>query len=103
MSTESTENKNKPSYTKRLVENLKKECKSSDNLNSIIKKIESYALEEAMRIDEINKENAGKLTFGRYKGKLLVDVAKLDETYVKWLKKSTQYLNSDLKEILKTL
>ena len=95
----STENK-RPSYTKRLVENLKKECKTTDDLAMVIKQIEKFALEESKRIEELNKENAGKMTFGKYKG---IDIAKLDSSYIDWLKKSTQYLNLDLKNILETL
>ena len=48
-------------------------------------------------------ENAGTMNFGKYKGKKLVDIAKLDADYIKWLAKNNKYLTSSNQELLKTL
>ena len=99
-----TENKTeKKSFNKRLVENLQASCKPTDVLADVIKAIEKFALDEVDRIKSYNDANKGKLTWGKYSNKLLVDVAKLDPKYILWLKKNTEYVNNDLKQILDSL
>ena len=89
----------KKSYTARLIEKL-------ENLNTpiaTIHAIKDFAIAEydAKVIKEA--ETAGTMNFGKYKGKKLVDIAKLDADYIKWLAKNNKYLTSSNQELLKTL
>jgi aminoglycoside phosphotransferase family enzyme len=104
MSTEQKEQKKYVSYTDRLIEHVRKECHMtvmSEQLDRVIVEIEAFALAQSKLISE--RENKGCMTFGKHKDKLLTDVAKFDPSYVTWLKKNDNYLNSDLKLILKEL
>jgi len=99
---------NKKSYTKRLIEHLEKSSADGHwvrgkDFDIMITQIKAFALLESKRIEAQNEAARGRMTFGKYKGKLLTEVAKLDESYIAWLKKSTQHLNADLKAILETL
>jgi hypothetical protein len=109
MATEQKEQKKYVSYTDRLIEHVRKECHltvMSEQLDRVIVEIEAFALAQSKVIDDSKKkrnENPGQMSFGKFKGKMLVDVAKIDPGYIEWLKKNNQYLRSDLKEILKGL
>lgn len=90
----------KKNYTQRLIDHLIANCKMTDEFKLIEEEIKKFSNEEYKRLNDQKKENEGKMTFGKYKGKKLIEVAKLDHNYIKWLKTNTQYLNSGLKEIL---
>ena len=43
------------------------------------------------------------MNFGKYKGKKLEEIFKLDKTYIKCLQKNNKYLNAVNKEIVEEL
>ena len=100
MTTTTQEIQDKPkSYTQRLMEHLE-ENKVSKKTLSLIKEFSSA---ESLKIQEQRESNKGIMNFGKYKGKRLEEVFKLDKQYVEWLNKNNQYFNSDNKEIVAQL
>ena len=100
MTTTTQEIQDKPkSYTQRLMEHLE-ENKVSKKTLSLIKEFSSA---ESLKIQEKRESNKGIMNFGKYKGKRLEEVFKLDKQYVEWLNKNNNYLNSDNKEIVAQL
>jgi uncharacterized protein (DUF3820 family) len=94
-----TENSEKKSYTARLIERLQ----TLNTPVATINAIKEFAIES---YDERQKEesaNAGTINFGKYKGKKLEDIAKLDIPYMKWLAKNNKYLTATNQELLKKL
>ena len=43
------------------------------------------------------------MNFGKYRGKKLEDIAKIDAEYIKWLAKNNKYLTATNQELLKKL
>jgi hypothetical protein len=71
----------KPSYTQRLISHLE-ENKVNKKTIELIK---SFSAAQALKIQEERAENAGLMNFGKYKGKHLSEVFKLDLQYCQWL------------------
>ena len=90
----------KPSYSRRLVEHLKSTTIDPVTIADVIKAIEEFATKEYQLIASERAMSAGLMNFGKYKGKPLAEVAKLDAKYITWLKKNDQFLSKDLKVIL---
>jgi uncharacterized protein (DUF3820 family) len=94
-----SENSEKKSYTSRLIERLE----SLHTPIATINAIKDFAIEayDAKVLKEITE--AGTINFGKYKGKKLEDIAKLDMPYMKWLAKNNKYLTATNQELLKKL
>ena len=94
-----SENSEKKSYTSRLIERLQ-------TLNTpvvTINAIKDFAIEAYDEKQKKEAENAGSMNFGKYKGKKLEDIAKLDMPYMQWLTKNNKYLTASNQALLKTL
>ena len=97
MSSENSEVKK--SYTARLIERLE----SLHTPIATINAIKDFAIAEYDAKQQRQAETAGTLTFGKYKHKKLVDIAKLDMPYMQWLSKNNKFLSASNQELLKTL
>ena len=94
-----SENSEKKSYTSRLIERLQ-------TLNTpvvTINAIKDFAIAEYDAKQQRQAETAGTMNFGKYKGKKLEDIAKLDMPYMQWLTKNNKYLTASNQALLKTL
>jgi uncharacterized protein (DUF3820 family) len=89
----------KKSYTSRLIERLE----ANNTPIATINLIKDFAVEAYDEKQKKEAENVGIMNFGKYKGKKLADIAKLDAEYIKWLAKNNKYLTSMNQELLKTL
>ena len=94
-----TENLEKKSYTARLIEKLEVYNTPIATIN-LVKDFAKEAYDEKQKKEA---ENAGIMNFGKYKGKKLEDIAKLDMPYMKWLAKNNKYLTATNQELLKKL
>ena len=95
----------KISYTSRLVNSLNSsfiglEGKERDLYDRFITSIREFSSEQKVLIDNKNDKEKGYMTFGKYSGKSINDVYKLDKPYIKWLSKNNKYLNEDSKSIV---
>ena len=99
MSKMTSENSEKKSYTARLIERLE----SLNTPIATINAIKDFAIEAYDKKQKQEVENAGRISFGKYKGKKLEDIAKLDMPYMKWLAKNNKYLTATNQELLKKL
>ncbi len=90
----------KQSYTDKTVEYIKQKCTPDSKLEDVITALREFAVAEYEKKAAFNEANKGCLTWGKYRNKKLVDVAILDPKYIDWIRKNTEYLNADLKEIL---
>lgn len=89
----------KPSYTQQLKEHLE----SNKVPKKYIDMISIFALEYSTQREAENKANEGIMTFGKYKGKKIMDMHKIDKPYIMWLKKNSKYLSDANKEIVEEL
>lgn len=87
------------SYTQRLIDVLQ-ENKCPTKYIELIKK---FASDESEKREEQTQATKGVMTFGKFKGKKIEDVYKLDPQYVQWLKKNETYLSSANKVIVDEL
>ncbi len=94
-----TENSEKKSYTSRLIERLQ----TINTPVATINAIKDFAIAEYDAKQKKEADNAGTMNFGKYKGKKLVDISKLDKPYMQWLSKNCKYLTLTNQELLKTL
>jgi hypothetical protein len=88
-----------PSYTSRLIDNLK----SKDIPDATLEFIREFAKSEAKVLEAQNKATEGMYRWGKFKGKLIRDVYKLDPDYVKWSATNKQYLRASEIEIIESL
>ena len=95
----SENNEVKKSYTGRLIEKLE----AYNTPIATINLIKDFAIKEYDAKQQREAETAGIISFGKYKGKKLVDIAKLDMPYMQWLAKNNKYLTASNQELLKTL
>jgi uncharacterized protein (DUF3820 family) len=65
--------------------------------------ISEFALNESTKREAEREANKGIINFGKYKGKKLTEISKLDKPYIMWLQKNNKYLNQDNKEIVDQL
>ena len=94
-----SQNSEKKSYTARLIDKLESLNTPVATLNAI----KDFAIAEYDAKQKREAENAGTMNFGKYKGKKLTDIVKLDKPYMQWLTKNNKYLTSSNQELLKTL
>ncbi len=94
-----SENSEKKSYTARLIERLE----SLHTPIATINAIKDFAIEAHDAKVQKETAEAGTINFGKYKGKKLEDIAKLDMPYMKWLAKNNKYLTATNQELLKKL
>ena len=94
-----TENSEKKTYTSRLIERLESLHTPIVTINAI----KDFAIAEYDAKQQRQAETVGIMNFGKYKGKKLEDIAKLDKPYMQWLSKNNKYLTSTNQELLKTL
>ena len=86
----------KQSYTEQLKTFLEgKKCPQS-----YLDLISDFSLEYGEKKKQEQEESKGIMNFGKYKGKKLVDICKIDKNYLKWLQKNNKYLNDSNKEIV---
>jgi hypothetical protein len=87
------------SYTARLIDVLQ-ENKCPTKYLDLIKK---FAADESEKREQETQATKGVMTFGKFRGKKIEDVYKLDPQYIKWLKKNETYLSSANKVIVDEL
>ena len=68
-----------------------------------IESSEEIARLEAILITAERAASRGLMTFGKYAGKQLHDIHKLDAKYIHWLDRNRKYLNSENREIVDEL
>lgn len=81
-----------------------KKCPLCDDVKQYKEALNEFMLnQEASWVKEredkqrIREANAGRLTWGKYKGKLLKDILLIDKPYCKWMmSKKKDYLSKDL-------
>jgi len=89
----------KQSYTEQLKSFLEgKKCPQT-----YLDLISEFSLDYGEKKKQEQEESKGIMNFGKYKGKKLQDIYKLDKTYIMWLQKNNKYLNKVNKEILEEL
>ena len=88
----------KESYTDRLIQHLK-ECGETE---FTIKRIKDFSKTEAVKLKKEEEVGKQDFTWGKYKGKTIKDVFKLDESYCEWALRSN-YLSVDKKQIISDL
>jgi uncharacterized protein (DUF3820 family) len=90
----------KPSYTDRLIKHL---CESEDledlDLKLVIDCIREFSKSVANQIKQEENANPDTLPFGKYKGKKIEDIHKIDSKYLVWLRRQS-FLKDNLKEAL---
>lgn len=89
----------KQSYTEQLKNFLEgKKCPQK-----YLELISEFSLDYGEKKKQEQKETKGIMTFGKFKGKRIEDIYKLDKNYVKWLGKNDKYLSTANKEIVEGL
>ena len=89
----------KQSYTEQLKTFLEgKKCPSK-----YLELISEFSLDYMEKKKQDQEETKGIMNFGKFKGKRIEEIYKLDKTYVKWLGKNNQFLNQSNKEIVEEL
>ena len=89
----------KQSYTDQLKTFLEgKKCPQA-----YLDLISEFSLEYGEKKKQEQEATKGLMNFGKYKGKKLEEIFKLDKTYIKWLQKNNKYLNAANKEIVEEL
>ena len=89
----------KQSYTDQLKTFLEgKKCPQS-----YLDLISEFSLEYGEKRKQEQEASKGIMNFGKYKGKKLEDIYKLDKTYIMWLGKNNKYLNASNKQIVEEL
>lgn len=89
----------KQSYTEQLKTFLEgKKCPQA-----YIDLISEFSLDYVEKRKQEQEKTKGIINFGKYKGKKLQDIYKLDKTYIMWLQKNNKYLNKVNKEIVEEL
>ena len=89
----------KESYTEQLKNFLEgKKCPSK-----YLELISEFSLDYMEKKKQDQEETKGIMNFGKFKGKRIEEIYKLDKTYVKWLGKNNQFLNQSNKEIVEEL
>ena len=87
------------SYTTRLKEFLQENKVSKKTLDLI----STFAKEESEKLEEKREATIGLMTWGKFKGKKIEDVYKLDPQYINWCLKNSQYLSDSQKELMNSL
>ena len=87
------------SYTTRLKEFLQENKVSKKTLDLI----STFAKEESEKLEEKREATIGLMTWGKFKGKKIEDVYKLDPQYINWCLKNSQYLSESQKELMNSL
>ena len=89
----------KQSYTEQLKNFLEgKKCPEK-----YLELISDFSLDYMEKKKQDQEETKGIMNFGKFKGKRIEEIYKLDKTYVKWLGKNNQFLNQSNKEIVEEL
>ena len=89
----------KQSYTDQLKTFLEsKKCPQS-----YLDLISEFSLEYGEKRKKEQEATKGIMNFGKYKGKKLEEIYKLDKTYIKWLQKNNKYMNATNKQIVDDL
>ena len=99
MTNDTPEMPRKLSYSQRMIAHLEK----NDVGFEAIEAAKEFARFEAILIKAEREASRGLMTFGKYAGKKLHDIHKLDAKYIKWLDKNRKYLNSENREIVDEL
>ena len=99
MTSENSASEGKRSYTSRLIERLEAYNTPIATIN-LVKDFAKEAYDEKQKKEA---ETAGTMNFGKYRGKKLEDIAKIDAEYIKWLAKNNKYLTTTNQELRKTL
>jgi uncharacterized protein (DUF3820 family) len=83
------------SYTQRMLDVLETN-KCPTKYIDLIKK---FAADESEKRENEKEATKGVMTFGKFRGKQIREVFKLDPQYVSWLQKNNMYL-SDANKII---
>ena len=87
------------SYTQRMLDVLE-ENKCPKKYLDLIKE---FAADESEKRENEKEATKGVMTFGKFRGKQIREVFKLDPQYVSWLQKNNMYLSSANKVIVDEL
>ena len=97
-----TDTKTFVSFGDRLINHLRSRQEtlkiSNDSFADLAMAIMSF--EQADRDKRKANRKPGEMGWGKYRGKLLADVYKLDPKYCLWLTKNCEYLSAENKDIL---
>ena len=87
------------SYTSRMIDFL-----TENKVNKkTIDLIKQFASDEAEKRNEEKEATKDIMTWGKFKGKRIEDVFKLDPQYIGWCIKNSQYLTEHQKELMNSL
>jgi hypothetical protein len=94
-------------YTQKLIEELNIEYKNADVnqkniITSMIGSIKRFAEDQRKIINDEKEKQKGLFTWGKFKGKKIDAVFKIDQKYCEWALKSS-YLREDQKEYINML
>ena len=82
-----------PSYTDRLIEYIQTSGVSSDIANASIALIKSFRQQVAEdyknRTEQKQEQNPNKITYGKYNGRTLQDIALIDKPYLVWVSRQS--------------
>jgi hypothetical protein len=85
------------SFGERLILELKKNDCSEKAINTV----RAFEKKDWQDKAKFRAKNSGVLSFGKYKGKNIRDVYKLDPGYCAWMhEKSQKFLSQDIKDVL---
>ena len=99
MPTTTPDMKPKLSYSQRMLKHLEDNKVAEETLDLI----REFSRQESIIIQAEREASRGLMTFGKYVGKQLEEIHKLDPKYVDWLSKNNKYLNSENKEVVAKL
>jgi len=96
----SADQETKPkSYTQRLKEFLEENKCPKKYLDLI----SQFAKAEAEKREQEREEGKAIMSWGKFKGKRIEDVYKLDPQYINWCLKNSQYLSPPQKDLMEHL
>lgn len=97
-----TDTKSFESFGDRLINHLRSQQEtlniSNDSFADLALTI--YSFEQAERDSRKVNRKPGEMSWGKFKGKQLTDIYKLDPKYCLWLSKNCEYLSAENKDIL---
>jgi len=89
-------------YTERLIDYVKEHCKSllPKDMTAVSDAIMTFSFEQQNAKKEYTEEELSTISWGKYKGKKIEDIVKLDRKYILWLKKNESYLKKGQLELV---
>jgi hypothetical protein len=99
--TEQKEYVKKPSYTERLLEQLKQDVPKVKK--DVLQSIQNFASAQALLIVPDEDKDDTVVQFGKYNGKKFEDIYRIDHPYCLWLMKNKKYLRKGQIAVLESV